>query len=142
MEVDINLWGVLAAAVSSFVVGMIWYAPAVFGEKWRKLIKMDKKTMKKGPGGQAWILTVIGAFLQAFVLAHFTYIAYNFFGGDTSWLNTAVMTAVMMWGGFQLSMVLTHDSFEQRPPALSMLTAGHQFTTLVVMGVVIGVIGQ
>ena len=111
MEVEINVWAVVAAAVSSFVVGMIWYAPGVFGEKWRKLIKMDKKTMQKGPGGQAWALTVVGAFLQAFVLAYFTYVIYNFFEGDISWLNTSVMTAAMAWGGFQLAMVMTHDAF-------------------------------
>lgn len=142
MDVEVNLLGVVVATLASFAVGMVWYAPGVFGEKWRKLIGMDKKIMNKGPGAQAWVLTIVGALLQAVVLAHVTYVSYNFFGGDMTWLMTALTTACLMWGGFQLSMILTHDSFEQRLPALTMLTAGNQFATLLAMGLAIGLIGK
>ena len=140
MEVEVNTWAVLAAAVSSFVVGMIWYAPTVFGEKWRVLIKMDKSEMKKGPGGQAWALTVAGALLQAYILAHVTYLASQYFI-DRSWMSVALTTAAWMWAGFQLSMLVTHDSFEKRPLKLTMLNAGNQLATLMAMGLVIGWIG-
>lgn len=103
---------------------------------------MDKKAMQKGPGGAAWGLTIVGALLQAFVLAYFTYIVFNFFAGDTSWMNASLITAAMAWGGFQLSMILTHDAFEQRPMPLTMLTAGNQFVTLMAMGLTIGLIGR
>ncbi|MCA9328421.1 DUF1761 domain-containing protein [Candidatus Saccharibacteria bacterium] len=140
MDVEINVWAVLAATVASFIVGMVWYAPQVFGERWRKLIKMDAKTMKKGPGTQAWVLTVVGALLQAFVLAHVTYLSSSFFT-DYSWMGAALSSAFWMWLGFQLSMILTHDSFEQRPMALTVLTAGNQLATLLAMGLVIGWLG-
>lgn len=136
MEVEINVWAVVLATVSSFVVGMIWYAPPVFGEMWRKLIKMDKKTMDKGPQPSAWVLTVAGAAAQAFVLAHVTYLSYVFF--ENSWMSSALMTALWVWVGFQLSMAVTHDSFEQRPMKLTALTAGNQLATLLAMGAVIG----
>ncbi len=139
MEVEINVWAVLAATVASFVVGMIWYSPQVFGERWRKLIKMDKKVMDKGPEPSAWLLTVAGALLQAFVLAHVTYLSSQFFT-DYSWMQAALSSAFWMWAGFQLSMILTHDSFEQRPLTLSILTAGNQLATLLAMGLVIGLL--
>lgn len=140
MDVEINVWAVLAATASSFVVGMIWYSQKVFGERWRKLIKMDKKVMEKGPAPSAWALTVAGALLQAFVLAHVTYLSSHFFT-DYSWMQAALSSAFWMWAGFQLSMVLTHDSFEQRPLTLTMLTAGNQLATLMAMGLAIGLIG-
>ncbi len=140
MEVNINMWAVLAASVASFLIGGIWYAPQVFGERWRKLIKMDKKTMDKGPGTQAWMLTVAGALLQAYVLAHVTFLTDSVVSGN-SWMISALMSASLMWAGFQLSMLLTHDSFEQRPFALTALSAGNQLATLLAMGLVIGWIG-
>ena len=38
-----------AAAVVNFIVGMIWYAPPVLGDKWMKLakVKPDPKAMAK-----------------------------------------------------------------------------------------------
>lgn len=140
MDVEVNFWAVLVATVSSFIVGMIWYAPGVFGEKWRKLIKMDKKVMDKGPAPSAWVLTVLGAFLQAYVLACVTFLMANHFD-DNSWMQSALMSGLWMWAGFQLSMILTHDSFEQRPLNLSVLTAGNQLATLMAMALAIGWIG-
>ena len=43
MNVDINLWAVLLAAVSSMIVGSIWYMPAVFGNTWMKLTGTEMK---------------------------------------------------------------------------------------------------
>ncbi len=139
MDVQINLLGLLGAIIASFVVGGVWYSPGVMGEQWRKLIKMDKKTMEKGPGGKAWGLTVLGAALQAYVLAHVAYLSFRFF--DYSFMGAALSTAFWMWLGFQLSMLITHDSFEQRPLKLTAINAGNQLVTLLAMGLVIGWIG-
>lgn len=140
MDFEVNIWAVLVATAASFIVGMIWYAPQVFGERWRKLIKMDKKVMDKGPAPSAWVLTVVGALLQAYVLAHVTHLTSHFFE-DYSWMQAALMSGFWMWAGFQLSMILTHDSFEQRPISLTILTAGNQLVTLMAMALAIGWIG-
>ena len=137
MNVEVNFLAIVLAMVSSFVVGAVWYSEGVFGAQWRELIKMHKKTMQKGPGGRAWVLTVVAAFLEAYVLAHVTYLAAMFFT-DRSWMNVALTTAFWMWVGFQLSLVLTHDSFERRPLKLTIMTAAHQLVTLLVMGVIVG----
>lgn len=140
MEVEVNIWAVLLATVSSFAVGFVWYLPSVFGEQWRKLIKMDKKTMDKGPANSAWVLTVFAALLQAYVLAHVTYLTFSFFSGD-SFLSSALTTAGWMWLGFQLTAFITHDSFERRPLRLTAINAGNQLATLLAMGLVIGWLG-
>ena len=140
MEVEVNIWAVLLATLMSFVVGFVWYMPGVFGEQWRKLIKMDKKTMDRGPGTSAWIKTAVGALLQAYVLAHVTYLTYSFFNG-TSYFESALTTAAWMWLGFQLTAFLTHDSFERRPTRLTAINAGNQLATLFAMAIVIGWLG-
>jgi len=140
MDFEVNIWAVLVATFASFAVGMIWYAPGVFGEKWRKLIKMDKKVMDKGPAPTAWVLTVLGAFLQAYVLACVTFLSAQYFD-SYSWMQSALTSGLLMWLGFQISMILTHDSFEQRPMSLSVLTAGNQLATLMAMALAIGWVG-
>jgi hypothetical protein len=40
MDVDVNMWAVLLAALSSMVVGSLWYLPATFGNTWQKLSKV------------------------------------------------------------------------------------------------------
>lgn len=138
MEVEVDFVAVLLAILSSFAVGALWYSKMAFGETWRELIKMDKKTMEKGPAPTAWVLTVIAAALEAYILAHVTYMSYTFFNADRSWMSVAITTSIWMWAGFQLSMLLTHDSFEQRPLKLTIINAAHQFVTLLVMGIIIG----
>jgi hypothetical protein len=136
MDVQIEILAVVLATISSFVVGFVWYAAPVFGNTWMKLVGLKESDIKMGPGTSAWFRTVLAAALQAFVLAHVTYLSYSFF--DYSWMEAALSTAFWLWLGFQLSMVMTHDAFEQRPLKLTMLNAAHQLATLLVMGIVIG----
>ena len=37
MNLDqLNAWAILAAAVSAFVIGGLWYSPVVFGKAWER----------------------------------------------------------------------------------------------------------
>jgi hypothetical protein len=33
---DVNVWAVLAATASSFVLGGLWYSPLLFGRPWNR----------------------------------------------------------------------------------------------------------
>ncbi|MEK7471695.1 MAG: DUF1761 domain-containing protein [Patescibacteria group bacterium] len=136
MEVEVNIWGVLGAFVASMVVGSIWYAKPVFGRTWMKLVGLSDKQMKAG-GFKPFVKMVPAALLQAFVLAHATFLSAYFFT-DSSWMESALSTAFWMWAGFQLTAFMTHDAFEQRPTKLTVINAGNQLFTLLAMGLVIG----
>ncbi len=135
MEVQINWIAVLLAMVSSMVVGSIWYAKPVFGEKWQKLVKLDDKKMQTG-AAKAMGITVVVSLITAFVLAHVTYLSYSFF--NTSFMSAALTTAFWAWLGFTAARMITHDAFEQRNPKLTMMNVVHELVTLLVMGLVIG----
>ena len=47
MDVQINLLGVLLAAASALVVGMVWYSGSLFGKEWTKVTGVSDKDMKK-----------------------------------------------------------------------------------------------
>lgn len=138
--VEINLVAVLLATIASMVVGSVWYAPPVLGKTWMKLAKLNQKDMESA-GWRPIVVSIVTCAVMAYVLAHFTYLAYNFYQLDYSFLSTALFTALWVWIGFIGLRFLTHDSFESRPYKLTTLNAAHELVTLLAMALVIGYMG-
>jgi hypothetical protein len=137
MEIELNWIAVILAALSSMVVGSVWYGP-LFGKRWAKLAKVK---LSPEIGTAEAISIYVGAFLvsliTAIVLAMSIFVAYQFFGGSYLWIS--VVTATVLWLGFTAARVQLHDSFEGRPKQLTSLTLAHEWVTFVVMAVIIGV---
>lgn len=138
MEVQANYLAVLLAAVSSMIVGSIWYAPKVFGNKWAKLAGLSESQLKKG-GMMPMVWAFVLSLITAYVLSHITYVAHQFF--QNSYLQDALKTAFSVWGGFVATRILVHNLFELRPAKLNWLALGNEFVTIMVMGLVIGLLG-
>lgn len=138
MVPEINVWGVLAAAVSTMVVGSIWYTPKVFGTYWMRVTNVD-------PGGDprgVWkpiVLTFAVSLVSAWVLAGSAVIAQAFYGGG--FLSNTLVTALILWAGFTAARFITHDAFEGRPVGLTVLNCAHELVTFMVMALVIGLLG-
>ncbi|MCU1543133.1 MAG: hypothetical protein JWM50_998 [Microbacteriaceae bacterium] len=136
MVPDINYWAVFLATLSSMVVGSIWYTPRVFGNYWMKQANIT-------PSGNAkdatWpiAVTVIVSFITAWVLAGAAFISLDFYGG--SFFLNALVTAIILWAGFTAARFITHDAFDGRPSGLTVLNIAHEFVTIVIMAIIIGV---
>ncbi len=135
MDIQINYWAVLLAAVSSMVVGSVWYAKSVFGGTWMKLAKMNDKKMKKGMVS-SMVMAFVLSLLMAYVLAHLAFIANSFM--QDSFFADSVVTAFWVWLGVAFTRTVTHDAFEQRPMKLTFLNITNMLVTMLVMGAVIG----
>jgi len=139
MNVEVNWLAVVLAAVSSMVVGSIWYMPKVFGNSW---MKMTKSKMGKGASGgkMAWmyISVFVASLLTAYILAHVTFLSNQFFGH--SYLVDALSTAFWLWLGFTATRLYVHDTFEERRKLLTFLNSMHELATVLVMAVIIGLI--
>ncbi|KFF60203.1 hypothetical protein JF66_06040 [Cryobacterium sp. MLB-32] len=138
MVPEINIWAVLAATASSMVVGSIWYSKRVFGAYWMKAVGHDEESMKKG-AAVPLIVTVVVSFITAAVLAGAAAIAQNFYGG--SFLLNTVLSTIILWAGFTAARMVTHDAFDRRPAGLTVLNLAHEFVTLIVMAVIVGLFG-
>lgn len=138
MDVEINVMAVVLAVASSMVVGSIWYSKAAFAKPWIKLARID---MTKGSGNPAKpiAISVIIAFITAYVLAHMAYLSNQFFGN--SFLQDTLTTAFWLWLGFTALRIVTHDVFEGRPAKLTAITLGNEFVTIMLMGLIIGLMG-
>lgn len=140
MSVEINLLAVVLATLASMIVGSIWYAPPVFGGMWMRLIGKKPKDMEQN-GWKPIFIAIATSVVTAYVLAHFTFIAFDFYSGDYSFLSTALITASWAWLGFTAVRLLTHDSFEGRPLKLTALNVAHELVTFLAMGLAIGMVG-
>lgn len=138
MEVHVNYLAVFLAMASSMVVGSIWYARKVFGDTWIKLARIDM-SKNTGPVWRPIAVTAVVSFITAYVLAHVAFLSNEFFGH--SFLQDAVMTAFWLWLGFTAARFITHDAFEGRPFKLTLLNISHEFVTVMLMGLIIGLMG-
>ena len=66
-----NLLTVVVAAVAAFVVGGIWYAPLLFGERWRTNPRLPEHLRAHKPAlifGLGFLLSLIAALMFAIFL--------------------------------------------------------------------------
>lgn len=68
----INLWAVLAAGVSAFMLGGAWYSPLLFGKAWQRATGLSDEQLKGGnPAvifGGSFVLSLLAAFVFAMFL--------------------------------------------------------------------------
>lgn len=138
MAVEVNYLAVVLAAISSLVIGSVWYSNMAFGKTWAKLVGLNEDSLKKGA-----VVAIAGAFvlalLTAYIIAHVTYISQAFF--KVSFLSSALQTGFWLWLGISMTTVVTHALFEQRRKKLIGLTIAHQLVDYLVMGAIIGYLG-
>ncbi|KJC64827.1 DUF1761 domain-containing protein [Agreia bicolorata] len=133
---DINYLAVIAATLSSMVVGSIWYTPKVFGNYWMRAADITPSG-KASDAVRPIVITVIVSFITAWVLAGAAFISWDFYGGSF-FVNTLV-TALILWAGFTAARFITHDAFDGRPTGLTVLNVAHELVTIVIMAIIIGV---
>jgi hypothetical protein len=71
-DMNVNIWAVLAAAISSFVLGGLWYGP-LFKAAWCREAGIDPHSKPKHPGmvfGAAFVLSLLAAYVFALFLGH------------------------------------------------------------------------
>lgn len=137
MVPDINWLAVVVATISTMVVGSIWYTPKVFGNYWMRVAKVNPGETKNAV--LPILITLLVSFISAWVLAGATFLSFEFYGG--SFLANALLTALILWGGFTAARFITHDAFEGRPVGLTVLNCVHELVTFMVMALIIGLFG-
>jgi Protein of unknown function (DUF1761) len=138
--IHVNWAGVLVAVVASFIFGWLWYGP-LFGKKWAALMKFppdmkpDKKVMMRG-----MVLMIVGTFLTTCTLVFMSDIwRPSVWGGtgDAAAYVYAFLTALWVWIGFYIPMLLSGVSWEGKPWALFWLNAAYAFLNLLLIAMII-----
>ena len=139
VRIDVNVWGVILAAISSMVVGSLWYMPQAFGKSWAQLTGVKLEKIGKGtPKQMAWTYgsVFLASLVTAYILAAMTFVDQQFF--RDSYLYDAFNVALWLWLGFTAARIYVHDAFEKRRKKLTVLNAAHELVTVLVMALIIG----
>jgi hypothetical protein len=136
-DVAVNWAAIAAATAAAMVIGSLWYGP-LFGKRWMKLIKLNKKD-----AGKNWkkpmLAMLVLSLLQAVVLAHF--IAYaQYYYLETSTLTIGILAGFWIWAGFVLPVIGGSYLFARKPLELIKIDLGNYFVTLIAMGAIIAAI--
>jgi hypothetical protein len=131
MEVHLNYVAVVVAALVPMILGMVWYAPAVFGNAWMQLIGKKPEDLRKDGMAQAYAMMFVAALVLSFVLAHVL-----------RWANAmtalgGVKVGLTTWIGFVLTTSAGGFVFEGRPIKLYWLQNGYWGVALVIMGIIL-----
>lgn len=130
MEVQLNYWAVLVAALSTFLIGGIWYSPAVFGKVWMRENGFTEESMKN-----ANMMKIFGL---AFFLGLIASINLAMFLGPETDAMMGALYGFLAGFGWVATFVGTHYLFERKSFKLFLINAGYSIVALTVMGVIIG----
>jgi small-conductance mechanosensitive channel len=137
MDVKLNVLGILLAALSSMVIGAIYYSPAVFGKTWLKLAKINEAMYKKDLPKLLPIM-FLSALLLSYVLADTIYVEHAFF--KDSWMVDSLGVAFWIWLGFSATTLVVHNGLDQKPKKLTAIAIGNRFLSIMTMGLILGLL--
>jgi hypothetical protein len=126
---QINYLAVLAAAVSAFLLGGLWYGP-LFGNAWMQASGVTPETRQPGHGPKVFIIAFVWALLGAWFFAMF--------------LGAAPALAFATAVGFGTGLIWIAGSFainyqfEGKPLRLLLVNGGYHTVQYTLYGVILG----
>jgi hypothetical protein len=122
-----NYWAILVAAVTSFMLGGLWYSPALFGGIWNR-----ENGGVPPPSHPARVFGI--SFLFSLLAA---YIFALFVGPDAHW-HTAVHKGLLVGAGLVATSFGINYQFAQRSFKLWLIDGGYHMVQFVLFGLVLG----
>ena len=133
MDISTLNWpAIIVAAVSSFLIGGLWYSPILFGKQWMQENNLTDEEMKKGNMPKIFGLTFLFSLIMAFNLAMFL----NDSKTDAAWGATAGFLAGFGWVAM---CIFTIGQFERKSTRYMLINGGYVTVGLTVMGLILGI---
>ena len=127
-----NIWAVLAAAAANFVIGGMWYSPALFGKIWMRANGFKDEDLKRGSPSVIFGVSFVFCLIMAANLA-------AFLAGPSTTLGFAVAAGIaagLGWAAMGLGVVAL---FERRPWSYILVNGGYFTVSFAAMGAILGV---
>jgi Protein of unknown function (DUF1761) len=126
----VNWLAVAVAGISAFVLGGVWYSPALFGKAWMKENKMTVEDVQKGNKGKIFGWSFILTLLMAVNLAMFLNDPkINFEMG----IVYGLLTGLWIFCGIAIVAL-----FEHKSARYIFVNGGYMLVALGMMGAIIG----
>lgn len=154
----INFSALIVAAISTLLVGFVWYHPKVFGTIWIKEAGITQDKMKSGNMALIFAMAIFYAFLITMVMQTLTihqFRAIGMIGGDTTIAKPSYTAFIADYGtefrtfkhralhGFisglflALPIIRTNALFERKSYKYTLVNGGFWIVSFMLMGGII-----
>ena len=127
---EISWLAVALCAVSSLLLGGIWYSPALFAKPWQQAAGLSDEELKAGNMAKILGLTLVLSFIAATVFAMF--LGPRFGVGPAT---AAGFSAGLCWVAASYGITYL---FEHRPLKLWLVNGGYHTLQFTLFGLIIG----
>ena len=128
---QVNFPAVLAAAVSTFLIGGLWYSPLLFKKAWMEANQLTDQDLEGGNPVKIFGFSFLFALVMSFNLAMFLADEST----TAAWGATAGLLAGLGWVTMAIA---TIGLFEQRSWKYILVNSGNQILGFTVMGLILG----
>ncbi len=126
---QLNYLAILTSALSTFLIGGLWYSPAVFGKAWMRENGFTEESLKGGN-----MLKIFGV---SFLLAIISAVNLAMFMGPENKPAMGALWGFLAGAGWVATFVGTHYLFERKSFTLFLINAGYSIVALTLMGVIL-----
>ena len=138
----VNYLAVLVAAIVIFLLGGLWYSPALFAKRWIALHGRTEEQMRADAAQTNMVVMYVIAFIAAFVIALAIHVLCNVFVPRArttmpGWIWQGMKVGLFAWVGFVLPTTFTTSLFSMKPRALWVIDAGYNLVSFIIAGAII-----
>jgi hypothetical protein len=126
---QMNFLAVLVAALSSFLLGGLWYSKALFGEAWNRAAGNNPKAQQGHPAkvfGVSFLFALIAAFVYAWLMPPAADAAH------------AAIQGLLVGAGVVAASFGINYQFANRGAALWLIDGGYHTFQFLIYGLIIG----
>ena len=127
----INYLAAVAAAISTFVIGGLWYSPLLFHHAWARANGFTEADLAKGGAGKIFGVAFVLALVMSFNLA-------AFLGSPDTTAAWGATAGALTGLGWVAPAIATIALFERRSFAYIAINGGYFAVAFTVMGLIIG----
>lgn len=129
---QINIFAVIVSTVIYFILGSLWYSPALLGKTW---MKYQKTNPHEGRGQLPLMLSA--TFVLSFILC--LGLAFIIMKAGVNTFIGGVKAGALCGFSFVFCTQAINAMFDKRPFTLFMIDAGYHITGIVISSVVLAV---
>lgn len=128
---NLNWLAIIAAAVSAFILGGLWYSPLLFAKRWMKESGVTEEKARESNMAKVFGSAFVLSFIASFFLAMFI--------GPDAGAGFGAMAGFMAGLGWVFTFMGISYIFEQRSLVHFLINSVYSVTALTVMGFIIGI---
>lgn len=129
-DATINFGAIIVAALSSWLLGYLWYSPYLFGRRWLALVGSDF-SFKPASAKKTMLFSLGGAIVMASVLGIVT------IGVES--VSDGAQIGFWMWLGFVATTTLNEFIYSAKPKpwAIYYINNGYYLASLIIIGAIL-----